>query len=194
MEISSDFECATPNRIRNMIQTKEKLLKTFICVIENPKLLENVSSIIRNANVFGLEKIYIIDGNNLFKGKDWNNLRYDKMLNALSVSAIRWTWIKIFKTTEECIEHLKKKNFTIAVTSPHCKGKKNIQIKDGVFTNKRLSVWFGNESKGVTEQVINVSDYCIQIPVYGLIESLNLAQSTGIVMYEISNQRRNFKK
>ncbi len=79
------------------------------------------------------------------------------------------------------------------VTSPHLKGRKNIVLHEGKYTKMKLAVWFGNESKGVSNEAIENSNACINIPMYGIIESLNLGTSTGIVMYEITKQRREFK-
>ena len=66
-------------------------------------------------------------------------------------------------------------------------------MHEGDYTQVRLAVWFGNESKGVSKQVIDRSEMCINIPMYGIIESLNLATSTGIVLYEVTKQRREFQ-
>jgi tRNA (guanosine-2'-O-)-methyltransferase len=91
------------------------------------------------------------------------------------------------------IFHLKYKQFTSAVTSPHIKGKTNVILHEGKYTHKRLAVWFGNESHGVSEEAINNSEMCINIPMCGIIESLNLGTSTGIVLYEITKQRRQYQ-
>ena len=58
-----------------------------------------------------------------------------------------------------------------------------------IFTQKRLSVWFGNESKGVSEEAVKASDMCIRIPMGGIVESLNLGTSTGIILSYIGYQR-----
>ena len=57
----------------------------------------------------------------------------------------------------------------------------------------KLAVWFGNESIGVSDDAILNSDLCIQINMFGMIESMNLATCTGIVLHTITNQRRNYK-
>jgi tRNA (guanosine-2'-O-)-methyltransferase len=87
---------------------------------------------------------------------------------------------------------LEKKRFISVVTSPHTKGKENVILHHGQYNQPRLAVWFGNESRGVSRLVIDNCDFCIQIPMYGLIESLNLGTSTGIVLHEIATQRREF--
>ena len=89
--------------------------------------------------------------------------------------------------------HLEKKRYVSIVTSPHIKGEKNFVLHEGDYTQIRLAVWFGNESKGVSKTVIEKSEFCVSIPMYGIIESLNLATSTGIVLYEVTKQRREFQ-
>lgn len=60
------------------------------------------------------------------------------------------------------------------------------------FTQKRLVVWFGNESKSISDKVANEADLCIQIPMDGIVESLNLVTSTGTVLSFIGYQRSRF--
>lgn len=121
-------------------------------------------------------------------------MRNKKKLLDISASAVKWTFIKKFKTTEECINHLEKNGFVSIVTSPHIKGKTNILLQDGDFTQKKLAVWFGNEARGISDTAVSHSVACVQIEMYGIVESLNLATSTGIVLYEITKQRREYQK
>lgn len=120
-------------------------------------------------------------------------MRERKSLLKPSVSAIKWSFVKTFSSTEECIEHLENKRFTSIATSPHIKGKTNLYLQDGDYTQKRLAVWFGNESRGISDTAVNSCKACVQIQMAGIIESLNLATSTGIVLYEITKQRREYQ-
>jgi tRNA (guanosine-2'-O-)-methyltransferase len=90
------------------------------------------------------------------------------------------------------MSHLRKNLYTIAVTSSHGKGGKTKNMYEEDFTQKRLSVWFGNESKGISDEAVAHADMCIQIPMGGIVESLNLGTSTGIVLSYISYQRLKF--
>lgn len=47
---------------------------------------------------------------------------------------------------------------------------------------------------GVSDVAVNNSKMCINLPMCGIIESINLGTCTGIVLYEITKQRRKFKK
>ncbi len=167
--------------------------KNLIAVLENPKTIENVGSAIRNADAFGVEKIYVIDRHKLLPDK-WEDMRERRSLNKISASAIKWKYTKVFRDTKSCIDYLKKNNFKSIVTSPHIKGRKNTILEDGVYTDKKLAVWFGNESHGISEEAVEASKLCVNLPMCGIIESINLGTCTGIVLYEISKQRRNYDK
>ncbi len=164
--------------------------KYFVCVLENPDNLVNVASAIRNISAFGVEKLYVVGGANILK--DFESSRTNKHLANISVGANKWVFVKHFNTTSECMSHLKKNLYTSVVTSSHEKGKKNIDLYEGTFTQGRLAVWFGNESKGISNEAVKSADMCIQIPMGGIVESLNLGTSTGIILSYIGYQRLKF--
>ena len=166
---------------------------SLTAVLENPKTLENIGSVVRNIDALGVRKLYVIDGFNLLPD-DWQTMRTRKKLNAISVSAIKWSYVRKFQDTKSCLSYLGKNKYASVVTSPHVKGKKNVDLSSADFTHNKLAVWFGNESKGISEEAVGSADFCVNIPMCGIIESLNLGTSSGIVLYEVTKQRREFKK
>lgn len=167
--------------------------KNLIAVIEQPLDPVNIGAIIRNVNALGVEKAYVITDSD-FLPDEWEEMRTMRKLNAISVSAIKWTFVKKFKDTESCLAHLEKNGFVSAVTSPHTKGKTNVVLHEGDYTQyTKLAVWFGNEKLGISPLALERSELCINIPMMGIIESLNLGTSSGIVLYEITKQRRLFQ-
>ncbi len=172
---------------------KDFRCKNLIAVIENPDDIKNIGTIVRNVNALGVEKAYVISATKLLPD-DWQEMRVRSKLSAISVSAIKWTFVKKFESTESCLAHLEKKGFVSVVTSPHIKGRNNVVLHDGDYTQyKKLAVWFGNEGTGISNLAVERSTACINIPMFGMIESLNLGTSSGIVFYEITKQRRAFQ-
>jgi len=121
-------------------------------------------------------------------------MRDKKSLSKPSVSAIKWSFVKRFNSTEDCLKHLSKNRFTSIVTSPHTKGKDNFILHEADYTHPRLAVWFGNESRGISDLAVEHSAFCVSIPMFGMIESLNLGTTSGIVLYEITKQRREYQE
>ncbi|MFT8990520.1 MAG: RNA methyltransferase [Gluconobacter albidus] len=167
--------------------------KNLIVVIEDPENPRNIGTVIRNVNAFGAEKVYVIDPRGVLSD-DWNELRTEPKLSKLSVSAVKWTFVKRFGSTEECLAHLEKNHFVSIVTSPHRQGMSNVLLDEGDFTeHAKLAVWFGSETKGISDLAAQRSRQCVSIPMFGMIESLNLGTSSGIVLYEITKQRRQYQ-
>ena len=171
---------------------KDLRCKNLIAVLEEPTDIKNIGTVVRNINALGVEKLYIVDGKKRLPD-EWEEMRERKSLLKPSVSAIKWSFVKTFSSTEECMAHLEKKRFTSIATSPHTKGKSNVFLQNGNYTQKRLAVWFGNEARGISDLAVQKCKACVQIEMAGIIESINLATSTGIVLYEITKQRREYQ-
>ena len=187
-----------PEKRRRSVRDRAEEIKDFRCknlvaVIEAPSDIRNIGTVIRNVNAFGVEKVYVIDPRRSLP-EDWEDMRERPSLSKPSVSAVKWTFVKRFDSTTECLDHLEKNNFVSMVTSPHIKGKTNHWLHEGDYTtHAKLAVWFGNEARGVSEEAIERSAACIAIPMFGMIESLNLGTSSGIVLYEVTKQRRAYQ-
>ena len=167
--------------------------KNLIAVIEDPEDIKNIGTVIRNVNALGVEKVYVVDPKHSLSD-DWHDLRERRSLSSTSVSAVKWTFVKRFDSTADCLAHLKAKNFTSIVTSPHRLGHRNEILHDVDFTAyTKLAVWFGNEGRGISDEAAASSEMCIGIPMFGMIESLNLGTSSGIVLYEVTKQRREYQ-
>ncbi|MEO8910297.1 MAG: RNA methyltransferase [Gemmatimonadaceae bacterium] len=167
--------------------------KNLIVVIEYPTDLRNIGTIIRNVNALGVEKAYLVTDNKSLPD-DWQEMRGWRALNAFSASAIKWSFVKRFHDTESCLGHLERNGFISVVTSPHTKGRKNVAFHDADYTKyKKLAVWFGSEGIGISSLALERSELCVNVPMFGIIESLNLGTSSGIILYEITKQRREFQ-
>jgi tRNA (guanosine-2'-O-)-methyltransferase len=166
--------------------------KNLVAVLEDPEDIKNIGTVIRNVTALGVEKVYVVDPKRSLPD-DWQDLRERRSLSATSVSAVKWTCVKRFDSTRDCLDHLAKNHFTSVVTSPHRKGHRNEILHEADFqAYTKLAVWFGNEGRGVSGEAATASDMCVCIPMFRMIESLNLGTSSGIVLYEVTKQRREY--
>ncbi|GGC25784.1 hypothetical protein GCM10011371_11690 [Novosphingobium marinum] len=185
-------------KVKSSVRKRADAIKPFICknlvaVIEAPSDVRNIGTVIRNVNALGCEKVYVVDPATALPD-EWHQMREERALTRTSVSAVKWSFVKRFDSTDDCFDHLEVNNFHSVVTSPHIKGQKSIWLHEGDFTeHSKLAVWFGNEKRGISSRAVERSDACVSIPMFGMIESLNLATSSGIVLYEITKQRRAYQ-
>lgn len=167
--------------------------KNLIAVIENPADTANIGTVIRNVNALGVEKVYVVDPSRSLPD-DWQDLRESRKISKTSVSAVKWTFVKRFDSTDACFDYLESKNFKSIVTSPHVKGKASIYLHEGDYTTlAKLAVWFGSENLGISERAVERAEMCVSVPMFGMIESLNLGTSSGIVLSEVAKQRREYQ-
>ncbi len=184
---------------RESVRRRARAIKVFRCknlvaVIEEPSDIRNIGAVIRNVNALGVEKLYIVDPRNALPN-DWDSMREKRSLSKTSASAVKWSFVKRFDSTESCIKHLEDNKFVSIVTSPHIKGRENAALDEVDFTKfSKLAVWFGNEGRGITDIAVENSILCVSIPMYGIIESLNLGTTSGIVLYEVTKQRREYQQ
>ncbi len=192
------MEAAENEKSRPSVRERADAIKTFRCknliaVLECPTDMKNIGTVIRNANALGVEKVYVVDPRRSLPD-DWQALRKQRSVSKTSVSAVKWTFVKRFDSTDKCFDYLESKNFSSIVTSPHVKSKTSIFLHEGDYTlHHKLAVWFGNEAAGISDRAVERSDMCVCIPMFGMIESLNLGTSSGIVLYEIAKQRREYQ-
>ena len=192
------METSEPQKRRASVRKRADAIKAFRCknliaVIEDPLDIKNIGTVIRNANALGVEKVYVVDPRNALP-EDWQDMRERKSLSSTSVSAVKWTFVKRFDNTADCLAHLAKNKVASVVTSPHVKGRVNAWLHEADFKqHTKLAIWFGNEKRGISAEAVEASEMCVAVPMFGMIESLNLGTCSGIVLYEVTRQRREYQ-
>ena len=160
------------NRI-DLKEFKEKNKTPIIIVLDNIRSAYNVGSIFRTSDAFLLSGIYLCG----ITPKPPNKEIRKTALGANE--SVDW---KYFKNTSESIKDLKSMNYTIISIEQVNKGKilNNFTPKK----EKKYALIFGNEIKGVSQEIVNLSDECIEIPQYGTKHSLNVGISVGIIVWD----------
>lgn len=187
--INDDNEITKSSLRKKADRAKKLRSRSLICVLENPANVANVAAVIRNIDALGVTKLYVVtQKDSITSGKSKKKCR---ILNKVSSSSSKYVYVRYFQTTKSCYVYLEKKRVTSLVTSPHFKGETNYELMKTDFTKfKKLAVWFGNESEGISDEAIAKSNGCVQIEMAGIIESMNLSVATGIVLHHIAYQRR----
>lgn len=149
----------------------------FVIVLDNVRSLNNVGSIFRTADAFLVEAVYLC-------GITATPPHREIHKTALGATeSVAWRY---FENAVEAVRELKSRGYAIISVE---------QADEAVpldrFTaeaGKRYALVFGHEIRGVSEEVVNLSDACIEIPQYGTKHSFNVAVSTGIVLWELTGR------
>ena len=167
----------TPKRFSRIKEVVYKRQKYLTVVIENIHDPHNVSAILRTADAVGIDKVYLI----------YNSCKFPKIGKVSSASAKKWIELERFTNVKDCFKKLKKEKFRIYSTNISKDGKK-ISLYDIKLTGKVAFV-LGNEHSGVSDEVIESADNNFMIPMYGMVQSLNVSVAAAICFYEALRQR-----
>jgi len=150
-----------------------------IIVLEDIHDPHNAAAVWRSADAFGFGKIYII----FDQEKQFNPKRVGK---SSSSSANKWLDFEIFKTTKDCYQKLKNNGYKIVATVLD-KEAKDLKVLN--LDEEKIAFVFGNEHRGLSQTAIDGADKKVYIKMMGMVQSLNLSVTAGILMWEFIRQR-----
>jgi tRNA (guanosine-2'-O-)-methyltransferase len=167
----------TEQRLNKFTKVVNRRQRYLTVVLENVHDPHNVSAVLRSCDAVGIDKVYLI----------YNTNKFPKIGRVSSASAKKWVELSKFKTVDECFAELKKEKFKIFSTHISETGKNKSLYE--IDLTKRVAIVFGNEHAGVTDEVKMKSDSNLVIPMYGMIQSLNISVSVAVCLYEALRQR-----
>jgi tRNA G18 (ribose-2'-O)-methylase SpoU len=93
---------------------------------------------------------------------------------------VKWEY---FLETRQAIRKLKTDGYKIFAVEQVENSMKLENFQDDHC--EKVAMVFGHEVKGVGQEIVNMSDVCIEIPQYGTKHSLNISVCAGIVLWEV---------
>ena len=149
----------------------------LIIILDNIRSLNNIGSVFRTSDAFLIEKIYLCGITAKPPHKDIHKTALG------STDSVNWEYEK---DTLVLVETLKKEDVYIAAIE---QAEQAIMLNDfKPVIGKKLALVFGNEVKGVSQEVVNASDTVIEIPQFGTKHSLNIAVSAGLTIWDLYNK------
>jgi tRNA G18 (ribose-2'-O)-methylase SpoU len=159
---------------RSTLETLHEVKKLPVYVILNSiRSNYNVGSIFRTSDGAMIEKLYLC-------GYTPHPPKKEILKTALGATeSVKWEYVK---DPKEVITNLKKKNVKIVALELTDTPKSYYEISAKDFP---ICLLVGNEITGVSQELINMCDYTIEIPQYGIKQSLNVAVAYGIAVFEL---------
>jgi len=153
-------------------KTSQKI--PVVVVLDNIRSLNNVGSVFRTSDAFRIEQIYLCG----ITAKPPHREIHKTALGA--TDSVEWTYVE---DTKQAIAKLKENGYSILSIEQADKSMKLPDFKPQI--DQKYALVFGHEVKGVHQEIVNMSDLCVEIPQYGTKHSFNISVSAGIVLYHI---------
>jgi len=153
---------------------KDAKKSPIIIILDNIRSLNNIGSVFRTSDAFLIEKIYLCG---ITAQPPHNDIRKTALG---STETVDWEYAE---NTIDVVNNLKNKDVKICAIE---------QAENATMLNNfnpepntKYAFVFGNEVKGVAQDIVNTSDLVIEIPQYGTKHSLNISVSAGVVIWDV---------
>jgi len=150
-----------------------------VIVLDNVRSLNNIGSIFRTSDAFGVEEIYLCG----ISGTPPHKEIHKTALGA--ENSVSW---KYFNNTLHALEELQAKGYIVCALE---QTEKSLNLTDFIpKPEQKYAFIFGNEVKGVLQEAINHSDLSLEIPQFGTKHSFNVSVTSGIVLWDFFVKRQ----
>lgn len=162
----------TPRRQGLNKKVLEQRTNHFTVAVEDVYQLHNTSAVIRSCDVFGIQNVHVIE--------EINAKRIDR---EIAMGAQKWVDVNRYSTTKECLATLQNQGYQIVATTPHDDSK----VLQDFNVDKPAAFFFGREQQGLSDQVLEMADARLHIPMVGFTESLNISVSAAIILQHVTS-------
>ena len=145
----------------------------LVVVLDHVRSLNNVGSVFRTADAFRIEAVYLCG----ITATPPNAEIHKTALGAEETVAWRY-----FSDAMDAIHDLKRQGYLICAVE---QAEGSISLDQlSLENNTKYAVVIGHEVKGVQQDIIDICDFCVEIPQVGTKHSLNVAVAAGIVLWD----------
>jgi len=165
----------TENRIERFNEVLANRTKHFTVATEDVYQLHNTSAVMRSCDVFGIQELHVIEEQNV--------KRIDR---EIAMGAQKWVDLARHHSTKDAIKTITSQGYQIVATTPH---QKDCDLAD-FDISKKSCFFFGRETDGLSDEVIDNADCFLKIPMVGFTESLNISVSAAIILQNVTQKLR----
>jgi len=173
LDLLSYLETYLTDNRKHRFETVLKQRSRFITVaIEDVYQLHNTSAVLRSCDVFGVQDLHVIE--------EINSKRIDR---EIAMGAQKWVDVYQHKSVKACLATVRAKGYKIIATTPH---KDDNTLQDFKLTEPSC-FFFGRETEGLSDLVMEEADEFLKIPMVGFTESLNISVSAAIILQHVTS-------
>lgn len=155
----------------------------LVVVLDDVRSAYNVGSVFRTSDAFRVERVCLC-------GITATPPSAEIHKTALGgEDSVDWTY---YKDTADCVAALRKRGYSVWSVEQVEHSVKLNRLDEvaipGADGHGGVAVVFGNEVKGVRQDIVDMSDACLEIPQFGTKHSLNVSVTAGIVIWEFARR------
>jgi tRNA G18 (ribose-2'-O)-methylase SpoU len=152
-----------------------------VCVLDNIRSQHNIGSIFRTCDAFRVSGLCLCGITATPPSREINK-------SALGATeSVKWQY---FENTLSALNQLKTEGYKIIAIE---QATESVFLEDYIpQKSEKVALVFGNEVMGVSEDIMNEIDACIEIPQFGTKHSFNVSVTAAIVLYQFYLRLKSF--
>ena len=168
---------ATERRLYKLSQVIHQRQQDIVIGLDHIHDQHNLSAVIRSADAAGFGRII------------WTpDFKMTEKINPeISRGAERWVDLRVYDDLKPELLKLKSEGYKIIATHM---ARKAVDFRSIDWTKPSVVI-FGNEHRGVSDDIVEIADDNIFLPMLGFVQSLNISVAAAVTLYEIQRQREN---
>lgn len=164
------------HRILDLVRWRQR---DFIVILENIHDPHNLGAIVRSCDAAGVGEIHVI------YSKEGENSIEKYVGKRASRGAAKWVDVSFYTSAAKCFEVVRSKVDHVYAT--HLS--EAAQSLYHMDLTASFALVLGNEKDGISAEVLAMCDANIVIPMYGMVQSINVSNACAIILFEAMRQR-----
>lgn len=164
----------TPERLARFEAVIARRTRSVIPVLEGLSDPHNGAAILRSADAFGCQEAHLVEGRFPFA-----------VSHRVSRGTHRWIDLVKHDTSVACADALHARGYRIFVADMA-----GTVTPEDLAQHPRVAIVFGNEHKGISDEMTARADGVYRIPMVGFVESLNVSVASAITLYVAARARQ----
>jgi len=144
-------------------------------ILENIHDPHNVGAIFRSADAVGIDEVQLL----------YTKENFPELHPKVTASGGKWVRQRKYRDPEKLAKDLKGRGYQIYTTHLSSDA---VSMHEIDWTQPSAIV-LGNENRGVSSAMTELADTNILIPMFGMVESLNVSVATAVILFEACRQR-----
>jgi len=173
------WEMIVPERLKRMYDVLNKRTRYITVLTEGVDDRHNQSAVLRSAEAFGLQDVYIVTGQTNFRPNKFVTRNADKWLTIHQKPDIR-----------TAIEDLQANGYQVLASYL---GEETIPLQE-IDLSKPTALLFGNEHSGISEEALQLADGKFMIPMQGFVQSFNISVAAALTLYDVTERAKRLIK
>jgi len=164
-------------RIENLQRVLNNRLEDIVVVLDNLFDPHNMGAIVRTVEALGIQDIHVIE----------RDTPLDLSCKVTTYSNKRVS-IHTYENARSCVDFIKKHGFQIVVAQMTGTA---VPIDDfEIYPDSKIAIVMGNEHAGASEEICQLADTHVVVPMNGFTESYNVSVATALVLADFVNKKR----